>query len=121
MTEVAHRRHVVAHEQYRPSLPGDRSHLVQALLLKLGVPDGQYLVHDQDLGLKVGCDGESQSHVHAARIELDRCIQELLDLGEADDLVELSVDLTSLHAQQGAVQVDVLSTAQLRMKASADF
>ena len=47
----------------------------------------------QDLGLEMGGDRERQPHVHAAAVALDRRVEELLDLGEVDDLVELPVDL----------------------------
>ena len=36
--------------------------------------------------------------------------EELLDLGEGHDLVELPGDLRSRHAEDGAVEVDVLAT-----------
>ncbi len=36
-----------------------------------------------------------------------------LDLGKGYDLVELAVDLTSMHAKNGAIEVDVLSSGQL--------
>ena len=44
----------------------------------------------QDLRLEVRRDGEREPHVHAARVALDRRVEELLDLGEGDDLVELA-------------------------------
>ena len=73
----------------RPSPVGDVLHLAEALLLELGVADGEHLVDDQDLRLEVRGDGEGQAHVHAAGVALDRRVEELLDLGEGDDLVEL--------------------------------
>ena len=45
----------------------------------------------------------------------------LLDLGERDDLVELALDLRPLHAQDRAVEVDVLAAGQLRVEAGADL
>ncbi len=45
----------------------------------------------------------------------------LLDFGEGDDLVELADDLGALHAEDGAVEVDVLAAGELGMKAGADF
>ena len=52
---------------------------------------------------------------------LDGSVEELLDLGELDDLVELALDLCAPHPQDGAIQVDVLAAGQLRMKAGADL
>ncbi len=68
----------------------DILHLAQALLLELDVADRQHLVDDQDLRLQVRRDGERQAHVHAAGVALDRRVEEFLDLGEGDDLVELA-------------------------------
>ena len=68
-------------------------HLAEALLLELRVAHRQHLVDDQDLGLEVRGHRERQPHVHAARVVLHRRVDELLDLGERDDLVELPVDL----------------------------
>ena len=76
----------------RPS-PRDVLHLAEALLLELGVADRQHLVDDQDLRLEMRRHGEGEPHVHAARVALDRRVEELLDLGEGDDLVELALDL----------------------------
>ena len=55
------------------------------------------------------------------RVALDRRVEELLDLGERDDFVELAADLGAGHAQDGAVEKDVLPAGQLGMKAGADF
>ena len=54
-------------------------------------------------------------------IALDRRVEEFLDLGEGDDLVELPADLGAAHAEDGAVEIDVLAAGQLGMKAGADF
>src|SRR5438309_1826477 len=64
---------------------------------------------------------ERQAHVHAARVPLDRGINELLHLGEGYDLVELAGDLRLLHAQDGAVQENVVPTRQLGMESGSDF
>ena len=42
-------------------------------------------------------------------------------LGEGDDLVELSANLGAAHAEDRAVQKDVLAAGQLGMKAGADL
>ena len=85
------------------------------------VADRQHLVDDQDLRLQVGGHRERQPHVHAAGVALHRRVEELLDLGERDDLVELPVDLAAAHAQDRAVEVDVLAAGQLGVEAGADL
>ena len=84
----------MADEQHRAAFAGGHlAHLAQAFLLKLGVADRQHLVDDQDLRLQMRRDREGEPHIHAAGIALDRRVEELLDLGEGDDLVELASDL----------------------------
>ena len=63
------------------------------------VADGQHLVDDQDLRLEVRGDREGQADVHPGGVALHRRVEELLDLGEGDDLVELAVDLGLPHAR----------------------
>ncbi len=104
----------------RPSLR-HVPHLAEALLLEVGVADGEHLVDQEDLGLEVRRDRERQPQVHAARVPLDRRVDELLDLRERDDLVELALDLGAAHPQDRAVQVDVLAARQLRMESGPDL
>ena len=66
-------------------------------------------------------DGEGEPEVHAARVVLDRRVDEPLDLGERDDLVELPMDLGPAHPEDRAVQEDVLPAGQLRMETRADL
>ena len=117
--KLANAVHVVADEHHRAAAAADVVHLAQALLLERGVADGEHLVDEQDLRLEVRGDREGQAHVHAARVVLDRRVEELLDLGERDDLVELALDLGPPHAEDGAVQVDVLAAGELGMEAGA--
>ena len=87
------RLHVVAHEQHRAPGVRDLLHLAEALALELAVADREHFVDDQDLRLEVRRDGEREPHVHAAAVVLHRRVEEALDLGERDDLVELRRDL----------------------------
>ena len=64
---------------------------------------------------------EGKPHIHAAGIALDRRVEELLHPREGDDLVELASDLGAAHAEDGAVEIDVLASGELGMKASADL
>ena len=47
-------------------------------------------------------DGEGQPHVHAARVALDRRVEELLDLGERDDLVEACASISRARHARGS-------------------
>ena len=63
--------------------------------------------------------GEGEAHVHAARVALHRRVQKAADLAELDDLVELALDLGPRHAEDGAVELDVLAAGELGMEAGA--
>ncbi len=64
---------------------------------------------------------KGQPHVHAAAVALHGGVEEALDLGEGDDLVEAAADLGPTHPQHRATQVNVLAAGQLRVEAGADF
>src|SRR5205823_1270262 len=93
----------------------------EALLLKLRITNGQDFIHDEDLRIEMGCHCERQPHIHSARIPFHRRVEELVDLSEGDDFLEFASDLRPAHAEDCAVQEDVLASGQLRMKAGAYF
>ena len=72
-------------------------------------------------GSRWAATAKRQAHVHAGGVALDRRVEELRDLGELDDVVELAPDLGARHAEDGAVQVDVLAAAELGVEARADL
>jgi hypothetical protein len=119
--EVLHRGHVMADEQDRAPLLGHLLDPPQALVLESDVADREDLVDDQDLRLQVGGDREGEPDVHPAGIVLDLRVEEPLDLGEGDDLVEFAVDLVLPHAENRAVQVDVLAARELEVEPGADL
>ena len=111
----------MADEDDRAPAFGHLAHLAEAFALECRVTDRQHLVHDQDLRLEMGRDGEGQPDVHPTRVALDRRVQEPLDLGELDDLVELAPYLLAAHAEDDAVEEDVLPARQLRMEPGPDL
>ena len=62
--------------------------LLEALLLERGVADREHLVDEQDVGVDLDRDREREPHAHARRVVLELEVDELLELGERDDLVE---------------------------------
>src|SRR5436190_23365604 len=52
---------------------------------------------------------------------LHRGIDEPLNFSERADLVKPPLDLGPLHAQKGAVQVDILATGEFRMEPGSDL
>src|SRR5256885_4144379 len=66
--------HVVRDEQHCATFRLQVAHRAKALPLKSDVADSEYLVDEQDVGIEVRRDGETQSHPHARRIPLDRSV-----------------------------------------------
>src|SRR5215213_1438930 len=97
-------------KQDRPPLDTDVAHLLEALLLELRITDRQHFVNQQHFRLEVRGDAKRETHVHAARITLHRRVKKFLNFSEADDLVKLSIDLDFAHAEDCAVEIDVLAT-----------
>src|SRR5207302_698174 len=100
-------RHVVRHEQHGAAAATDRTHLLRTLLLKRLIAHRQHLIDDEDFRLQVGGNGEREPHIHTGGVALHGRVEELLDAGEGDDLVELPRDLAASHAEDAAVQVNV--------------
>jgi hypothetical protein len=96
-------------------------HLAEALLLEGGVAHGQHLVDDEDLRLEVRRHGEGQPHVHAAGVALHRRVEERSTSAKATISSKLARRLALAHAEDGAVEEDVLAAAQLRVEAGADL
>src|SRR5262249_24056533 len=112
---------IVAHEHDRPTLLRDLAHLPEALLLEHRIADGEDLVDKQDFLFEMRRHRERQPHIHPARVPLDGRVEELLDLGEGDDLVELSRAPRPPHAQDRAVQHHVTAPGELRVEPGPDL
>jgi hypothetical protein len=69
----------------------------------------------------MSCNGERQANMHAARVALDRNVDETADPRELDNLVKLGRDFTAAHPEERSVQVDVVAPAELGVKARTDF
>ena len=108
-------------EENGPPGVAELLHAPEAAPLELGVADGEHLVDEQDLGLEVRGDGEREPDVHAARVPLHRRVDEPLDAGELDDVVEALLDLPALHPEDRAVQIDVLAAGELLVEAGPDL
>src|SRR5205085_9673323 len=103
----------MTHEQHGATAASDLRHLAQTFPLELHVTDGEHLVHDEDFRFEMRRNSEGKPHIHARGIAFDRRIKKLFDLGESYDRVKLPTDLPTAHAEDRAVQVDVLATRQL--------
>src|SRR5207237_9719591 len=95
-------------------------HLCKAFLLKLGVAHGQHFIDNEDLRIQVRGDGESQTHIHTTRVMFDSRFEKFLGARKTYDFIKLRVDLAPAHAQDRSVQINILTSSKVRMKAGAD-
>ena len=109
VAHLANRRGVVGDEHDRAPLGLELFDAAEALGLEQLVADREDLVDEEDVGIEVHRHGEAEAHVHAGRVVLDRLVDELGELGEADDVVEDPVDVAPAHAVERRVDVHVLA------------
>src|SRR5688572_16635938 len=95
-------------QEYCSPTLDDLAHLRETLQLKFGVANRQHFINNQYLRIEMGGYRKRQTHIHAARISLDRRFEKSFDAGERDYFVKSGGDLTSLHSQDRSVQEDVL-------------
>jgi hypothetical protein len=112
---------VVRHEDDRAAALLEVEDLAEALALEGLVADGEHLVEEQDVGLDVRRDRKAEPHVHPRGVRPHRQVDELLEPGERDDLVELLADRHPRKAVDRAVQVDVLAAGHVRMEARTEL
>ena len=110
---------VVRHDQDGAAGLLDLVEPVHALALERRVADREDLVDDQDLRIEMHGDGEREPGIHAAGIGLHRPLEILADVGEAHDVVELALDLGFVHAEQLAVDHQIVVAAELGVEAGA--
>src|SRR6185369_3434234 len=67
----------------------------------------------------VNRDRERQSDEHATRVDLDGLLEEVADVSERRDVVVPIGDLASAQAENGRVDVHVLSAGKLGIETSA--
>src|SRR5690606_2046590 len=99
----------------------DRTHFLQSSRLEGEVADAEHLVDDQNIGLHVRRDGKAEAREHPGGVAFHRSVDELVKSRELYDLVELAADFGARHAENCAVQIDVVSARQVQVEASADF
>ena len=110
----------VAHQHDRRATVPELLHSAEALGLEGAVAHGQHLVDEQRSGVDVDGHGEPEPHEHPRRIELHRSVDEVVELGEGDDVVEALADLFVGQPQKHAVEKDVLAARHLPLEPDAD-
>src|SRR5215469_1689452 len=97
------------------------AHLVSRFLPEPRIAHCQNFVYQENFRLKEGGHRESKTNIHSTRVVLDRGIEEFLDFGKRNDLIELAHNLIAPHAEDGSVQEHVFAAGQFRMEASTYF
>src|SRR6056297_333511 len=121
LTEILYSRHVVAHKQNCSTAAGNLAHFSQTLALKLSVTHCKDFIDDENFRVEMSGDGECQTHTHSAGIPFKRGVQKSFDARKFNNRIEVSVDLDSLHPENGTVEIDVFSSGQFGVKAGSHF
>src|SRR5262245_9552165 len=112
---------VVRDEEDRDAVLLQLPDLAHALALERRVTDRETLVDEEHVAVGVYGDSEAEAHVHPRRVVPHLGVDEPPDVGELDDRVELVVDLGLGHADDRAVEVDVLPAGQVGVEPRADL
>src|SRR4030095_1124660 len=96
-------------------------HAFDTLALEEIVANAEHLIHKQNIRIDVGGNRKPEAGIHARRVPLDRCIDEFLAPGESNNGIKAPTDLVSRHAQNRAIEVDVLATSKVWVKARTDL
>ncbi len=108
-------------EKDRLPAPLELRELVEAFVGEAFIPDCEHFVHQQHVGIDVDGHRKSQTHVHPGRVRFHRGIDEFLELGELDDLVEAARDFLLGQAEHDPVDEDVLAAGDFGVKAGAEL
>ena len=112
-------KHGVAAEHHGLLVGTKLVHAFHAFALKCHVANRQGFIDNQDIGAHHGGDGKGQPHIHARGIGLDRAIDEIVQLGELDDVSFEFGNIVVGHTQQRGIEIDIAATGEFRMKSSA--
>ena len=97
------------------------AHEAHALLGKKGVPHGQGLVNDHDVGIHMGDYRKSQAQGHAAGIVFYRLINKIAYIGKGGDGIESFVDFFLAQAQDRGIEQHVFAAREFGIEAAAQL
>ena len=99
----------------------DFFHALHALELKLRVANREHFVDDQDFRLEECSNRECQPHIHPARIAFNGRVDKLFETSESHNVIKLSFYFSAVHAEDGAIEKDVVPASKLGMKTCPHF
>ena len=91
-------------EQNRAAALFELEDLPETLALERLVPNGKDLVEEEDVGPQVRRDRKAESHVHPRRVGADRQVDELLQLGEGNDLIHSGTHVPACEPVDGPIR-----------------
>ena len=78
-------------------------------------------VDEENLRFEVCGHGECQTDIHSAGVAFHWGVDESVESGERENLFELSIDFRFPHSEKRAVQINVIASRQVGVKAGADL
>ena len=97
------------------------AHLTKTFALECRVADGEHFIDHEDFRIKVRGNGERQTYIHPAAVPFHGGVEKSCDLGEFHNLVEPSQDFLTTHAENSAIEKNILTAGEFRMEAGANF
>ncbi len=119
--ESSERLEVMTHEQDRHSLVLQLAQLRHTARRESRVANRERFIDDENLGVDVDRNRERQPYEHAARVGLDRQIDELPDFRKGQDAIVSRINLGGAQPQQGSVEIDVVVPGELRIEARPEL
>ena len=111
----------MADKQQRAAFLRHVPHFTKAFLLERRITDGEHFINNHDLRLQVSRYCKSQPNMHSAAVVFNWGVEKGLNLCKGDDFVELAADLRMSYAEDSAIEIDVLPSCELGMKAGTYF
>src|SRR5262245_17377583 len=121
LTEAPDETQLVRNEYHCLSLRLKALERREALFLKRFVTDCKHLVEEEDVEGDLDRDRVREPHEHPGRVVLHLLVDEALELGERENLVEPLVELALRQPGEGAVDEDVVAGVELEVEADPQF
>ena len=96
-------------------------HLAHTTMPEVSIANRECLIDEEHLGIHTDGNGESQPHYHAARVSLNGLADEIPNLGEVFDRLVAPVDFAFGKAEDGGVEIDVVTAGEFGIEAASQF
>jgi hypothetical protein len=121
VTHHLHRRDVMRDEQNCRSIGGQLQHPLARLQREVGVAGTEDLIDDEHLRPHSRGGRKGEPRIHSSRIGLDGPIDELVEFGKVEDVVERPPRIATSDTLIRKRCVDVLTAGELGVKTRTEF